>query len=168
MATIGVGVTDVGLAYVSYGASRRGLAMAADRLGASVVVDPALTDPVTRQLAEYFTERRKSFDLTLDWRLAEGVNRQVLGALRDKITFGRTITYGDLAKESGAFDDTPPGDPFGARAVGTVMSNNPLPIVVPCHRVVASTGIGGYGAGIATKRWLLTMEGSLEPTLFDI
>jgi methylated-DNA-[protein]-cysteine S-methyltransferase len=170
MARLGVGVTDAGLAHVSFGASRRDLAAAADRLDASIVIDPVLTDPVTRQLAEYLTERRRAFDLDLDWRLTDGAQRQVLRTLHGSVPFGRTVTYGELARRSGAFSDpadSPENGALGARAVGSIMGSNPLPIVVPCHRVLAADGLGGFGGGIATKRWLLTLEGVLQPTLFD-
>ena len=89
----------------------------------------------------------------------------MLGTLLDSVGYGQTVTYGELARRSGLPDAGLP-----ARAVGQVMGANPIPVIVPCHRVLASTGMGGYGgsgtgAGLAIKRWLLILEGSLPPTL---
>jgi methylated-DNA-[protein]-cysteine S-methyltransferase len=92
------------------------------------------------------------------------LHRQVLGTLYDTVRFGQTITYGDLARLAGigAADGLLP-----ARAVGQLMGSNPYPVIVPCHRVVAADGLGGYsgGTGIEIKRWLLIFEGSAPPTL---
>jgi methylated-DNA-[protein]-cysteine S-methyltransferase len=88
----------------------------------------------------------------------------VLKVLADSVGYGRTIQYGQLASRAGltASDDTIP-----ARAVGKIMGSNPIPVIVPCHRVLASNGLGGYsgGAGAEVKRWLLILEGVLPPTL---
>jgi methylated-DNA-[protein]-cysteine S-methyltransferase len=85
----------------------------------------------------------------------------VLQALYE-IPYGKVVTYGELAARSGT------GVP--ARGIGSIMGANPLPIVVPCHRVVAGNGLGGFsgGVGVETKRWLLTHEGYLQPTLLDL
>jgi methylated-DNA-[protein]-cysteine S-methyltransferase len=114
------------------------------------------------QLEEYFAGRRRSFDLPLDLPAMPAAARAVLDALQG-IGYGETITYAELAVRSGT------GLP--ARAIGSVMGANPLPIVIPCHRVVASDGLGGYSGGepgreLATKRWLLELEGALPPALF--
>ncbi len=114
--------------------------------------DPALLDPVRRQLDEYFAGTRRRFDLTLDWALVRGFARPVLEATA-AIPYGETRTYGQIAAEAGS--------PRAFRAVGNALGSNPLAIVVPCHRVVASGGrIGGYGGGLERKRLLLGLEGA--------
>ena len=100
--------------------------------------------------------------MTLDLPALEPTTLAVLRTLADTVGYGETITYGELAKRSGT------GVP--ARAIGAVMGANPVPIIIPCHRVVASDGLGGYsggepGQGSETKRWLLEHEGALPPTL---
>ena len=116
-----------------------------------------------RQLAEYFSGQRRAFELPLDWTAASRLQLQVLGVLFDSVGFGETVTYGALARLAAAVRRlTVP-----ARAIGQLMGSNPIPIIVPCHRVVAADGLGGYsgGTGIEIKRWLLTFEGALPPTL---
>lgn len=105
-----------------------------------------------RQLAEYFAGDRRHFDLPFDLSALPPFTRQVLDVLH-KVPYGVTLTYAELARQAGS--------PRGARAVGQAMAANPLPIVIPCHRVVAAGGrIGGYsgGGGIGTKEWLLAFE----------
>jgi methylated-DNA-[protein]-cysteine S-methyltransferase len=115
-----------------------------------------------RQLTEYFAGVRQSFDIVVDWSLTAGAQRAVLETLHAKVPYGSTVGYGGLALMSGRT--------LGAsRLVGTVMGSNPVAIVVPCHRVIAADGgIGGFGGGLETKRRLLTLEGALPPTLFDL
>jgi methylated-DNA-[protein]-cysteine S-methyltransferase len=117
-----------------------------------------------QQLAEYFGGRRTAFDLPLDWSATSGTQRDVLQMLAGTVGYGQTTSYGALAARAGlsADDGTIP-----ARAVGQIMGSNPIPVIVPCHRVLASDGLGGYsgGAGIEVKRWLLIREGALPPTL---
>lgn len=120
---------------------------------------------VRERLAEYFAGGRKVFEVPLDWSLSEGWAREVRQALYEKVPYGETVSYGELAKLAGR--------PDGARAVGGIMAGNPIPVVVPCHRVIAADGgIGGFagsgGTQVETKRRLLTMEGAMPPTLFDI
>jgi methylated-DNA-[protein]-cysteine S-methyltransferase len=117
-----------------------------------------------RQLAEYLTGQRRNFDLPIDWSAASRPQRQVLGVLRDSVGYGQTVTYGTLATRAGLPLD---GPDLPARTVGQIMGSNPIPVIVPCHRVVASDGLGGYsgGAGLEVKRWLLILEGALPPTL---
>jgi methylated-DNA-[protein]-cysteine S-methyltransferase len=104
------------------------------------------------QLAEYFAGIRKTFDLPLE-ALGSAFEHRVWNALR-LIPYGTTTTYGELAKKL--------GDPLQARAVGTANGKNPIPIIVPCHRVIGSNGdMTGFGGGVETKRWLLQHEGSL-------
>lgn len=171
---VGVGVSEAGLALVSFGARRHHVDAAARALGATVVADPELTVPATTQLDEYFAGRRQAFELPLDWRLTRGSQQQVLQTLYESVGYGRTTTYGALARASGAFEGartkslhtkSSHATSFAARAVGSIMGSNPLPIVVPCHRVLAADGLGGFGGGLPIKVWLLTLEGSLEPTL---
>lgn len=111
----------------------------------------------SRQLTEYFTEDRREFDLPLDWTGVTGLRLDVLLALEANVPFGATTTYGGLAKLV--------GNPTASRAVGGIMGSNPLPIVVPCHRVLAADGLGGFGGGLATKEWLLAWEGVIPQPL---
>ncbi|MCE7003470.1 methylated-DNA--[protein]-cysteine S-methyltransferase [Kibdelosporangium philippinense] len=148
-----VAVTDVGLVDVSWVGTRVAL---------PAVDDPARTKPVLDKLAEYFRGERRQFDIEIDWRLTSGVQRDVLETLYSTVEFGDSVTYGELAVRS--------GDRVPARGIGSIMGANPVPIVVPCHRVVASDGLGGYSGGtgrdgLEVKQWLLIMEGALPPTL---
>jgi methylated-DNA-[protein]-cysteine S-methyltransferase len=118
-----------------------------------------------QQLGEYFAGERETFDLPLDWSRSAGWALDVRRALYETVHHGDTISYGELAARAGR--------PDGARAVGGIMAGNPLPIVVPCHRVIAADGgIGGFagsgGTMVETKRKLLELEGSAAPTLFDL
>jgi O-6-methylguanine DNA methyltransferase len=117
-----------------------------------------------RQLAEYFSGQRRQFTLPIDWSVFSPAQRQVLGTLHAEVGYGETITYGTLADRAGIPAST---DVIPARAVGQIMGSNPIGVIVPCHRVVASDGIGGYSGGVGpeAKRWLLILEGSLPPTL---
>jgi methylated-DNA-[protein]-cysteine S-methyltransferase len=116
------------------------------------------------QLAEYFSGQRRAFDLPIDWYAASRTQQQVLSVLFETVGYGDTITYGSLARRAGLGDG---GPDLPARAVGTIMGSNPWPLIVPCHRVVAGNGLGGYsgGTGIEIKRWLLIFEGALPATL---
>lgn len=115
-----------------------------------VLEAPARLDEVARQLDEYFASRRTSFEVPLDWRLARGFRRQVLGYLPE-IGYGHTARYADVA--------TAAGSPRAFRAVGTACATNPLPVVVPCHRVVRSDGAAGhYAGGAEAKATLLHLE----------
>ncbi len=111
-------------------------------------VPPVLKETAT-QLEEYFAGERTGFDLTME---LDGTDfqRQVWGELR-RIPYGETISYGELARRVGR--------PNGPRAVGQANGRNPIPIIVPCHRVLAGNGIGGYGGGLKLKRALLAIEG---------
>ncbi len=116
------------------------------------------------QLAEYFAGQRRAFGVPVDWSGLSTTQRQVLPVLFASAGYGETVTYGALARRAGLPDGaTVPA----ARVVGQVMGSNPCPIIVPCHRVVAGDGLGGYsgGSGIEVKRWLLIFEGALPPTL---
>ncbi|AJZ85212.2 MULTISPECIES: methylated-DNA--[protein]-cysteine S-methyltransferase [Streptomyces] len=112
-----------------------------------------------RQVESYFAEDTKAFTLALDWSLTTGFNRRVLRELAAHVPYGTVVGYQDLADRV--------GEPGAARAVGVAMGSNPLPVVVPCHRVVESGGgIGGFGGGLETKRSLLALEGVLPRPLF--
>jgi methylated-DNA-[protein]-cysteine S-methyltransferase len=107
-------------------------------------------DGVARQLDEYFARRRRRFEVPVDLRMARGFRRTVLEHLGD-ITYGTTATYAAVASASGS--------PGAVRAVGSACAQNPVPVVVPCHRVVRSDGnLGGYRGGPAAKQTLLTLE----------
>jgi methylated-DNA-[protein]-cysteine S-methyltransferase len=108
------------------------------------------------QLAEYAGGTREEFELVLDWDGVDATHRQVLETLREIAPFGTTVTYGELGRRAGLDDP---------REVGVMMARNPLPLVVPCHRVVASDGLGGFGGGLELKRRLLELEGVLPPRL---
>ncbi|OIJ69036.1 methylated-DNA--[protein]-cysteine S-methyltransferase [Streptomyces mangrovisoli] len=139
----------------------KALARLASRLGTEPVRAPGspLLSEAIRQLEAYFAGERRSFDLPLDWSLISGFNRQVLRELASGVPFGAVVGYGDLARRV--------GQPQAAQAVGVAMGSNPLPVVVPCHRVVESGGgIGGFGGGLETKRQLLALEGVLPEPLF--
>jgi len=148
-----VAVTPVGLACVSYLDFReeeKTLANIAARLSPRVVEAPARLDDIRRQLDDYFAGRRRGFDVAIDWALVGDFGRRVLGQTA-RIPFGEVATYGDIARGIGS--------PRAARATGNALGANPMPIVVPCHRVVASGGkMGGYTGGIERKELLLTLE----------
>ncbi|MEU3053261.1 methylated-DNA--[protein]-cysteine S-methyltransferase [Streptomyces griseus] len=131
------------------------------RFGAEPVEAPGsarLAEPI-RRLAAYFAGGREDFDLALDWSLTSGFHREVLRELASGVPYGTVVGYGELAARVGR--------PEGAQAVGAAMGANPLPVVVPCHRVVESDGgLGGFGGGLETKRQLLALEGVLPEPLF--
>jgi methylated-DNA-[protein]-cysteine S-methyltransferase len=116
------------------------------------------------ELAEYFGGRRRSFSVPVDLSSTSGARRTVLSVLRESVGYGETITYGGLAGRAGLTDggQFPP-----ARVVGQVMASNPCAVIVPCHRVVAGSGLGGYSGGTGTdvKQWLLIFEGAIPATL---
>lgn len=155
-----LGVTAAGLALVAFGAAPGVAERAAARLGVAVVDDRTATAAAAAQLAEYLAGERRAFTLPLDWSLTSGSQRRVLEALHATVPFGATVTYGELAVR-GALG----GGHAAARGVGAIMGSNPIPVVVPCHRVLAADGLGGFGGGRATKEWLLALEGVLTPAL---
>ena len=146
--------TEQGLVRVAYTAVQGEdavLESLADRVSPRVLHAPARLDPVARQLADYFAGRRHRFDVPLDWRLATGFRATVLHHLATDVDYGRTASYAALAALA--------GNPKAVRAVGTACATNPLPVVVPCHRVVRSDGaIGNYAGGAEAKRTLLDLE----------
>ncbi len=146
--------TEQGLVRVAYESQDhdRVLATLAELISPRVLRAPARLDPVARQLEEYFGGQRHRFDVPLDFRLARGFRRSVLGHLPD-IGYGRTESYAQVAAAAGS--------PRAVRAVGTACALNPLPVVVPCHRVIRSDGsLGQYAGGAAAKEILLHLEGA--------
>jgi len=149
-------VTPRGLVRVSYEheAIDEQLNELAARISPRIFQAPERTDGVRRQLDEYFDRRRDAFDVPIDWRLVRGFAGNVLRATA-RIPFGGTSTYRGVATEAGS--------PNAYRAAGNALNTNPIPIVVPCHRVLHSGGgLGGYAGGLERKRYLLTLEGVLE------
>ena len=121
------------------------------RISPRILEAPTRLDPIARQLDEFFTGRRHSFDVALDWSLSRGFRRTVLEHLNTDVGYGATASYAALASLSGS--------PKAVRAVGTACATNPIPIVVPCHRVIRSDGtVGAYRGGPAAKRILLDLE----------
>jgi methylated-DNA-[protein]-cysteine S-methyltransferase len=136
------------------------LDLVAARVSPRILEAPARVDDVRRQLDEYFAGTRTAFDIPLDLALSVGFRRQVLDTLAGGVGYGQIVTYGELAARV--------GNPKASRAVGSAMASNPIPIIVPCHRVVRSGGaLGNYSGrdGIITKRFLLDLEGGSAPTL---
>jgi methylated-DNA-[protein]-cysteine S-methyltransferase len=112
---------------------------------------PARLDPLRRELDEYFNGTRRSFDVALDWSLIGPFATRVLRAT-SAIPYGGCSTYSEIASRAGS--------PRGSRAAGNALGSNPIPIVIPCHRVLRSGGaLGGYGGGLDRKRHLLALEG---------
>ena len=149
-----IAATERGLVRVAYEREEfeRVLDTIAQRISARVLRTPERLDEVARELDEYFTGRRTTFDLALDHSLSSGFRAEVQRSL-PTIAYGHTASYGDVAALVGR--------PRAVRAVGTACATNPLPIVVPCHRVVRSDGsLGGYVGGVDAKTTLLTMEGA--------
>lgn len=153
-----IGVTTAGLALVAFGRCPEAVERAAERLGEPLVDSDG--GAAAAQLTEYLAGTRREFDVPLDWSLTAGSQRVVLQELHDTVPYGATVTYGELAARSGL------GKAYtAARGVGSIMGSNPLPVVVPCHRVLGSDSLGGFGGGRATKEWLLALEGVLTPAL---
>jgi methylated-DNA-[protein]-cysteine S-methyltransferase len=144
--------TEAGLVRVAY--TREGheqvLQELATRISPRVLLAPLRLESAARELEEYFAGRRRIFDLPLDLRLATGFRRTVLDHLPE-IGYGTTASYAAVAAAAGS--------PRAVRAVGTACATNPLPVVVPCHRVVRSDGtLGQYAGGVEAKRTLLDLE----------
>lgn len=129
----------------------------AARLSPRIIEAPAALDPVRRELEEYFAGSRRDFDLALDWSLITPFATRVLRKTA-AIPYGGHLSYAEVAAEAGS--------PRGARAAGNALGSNPIPIVIPCHRVLHSGGgLGGYGGGLDRKQFLLELEGALTPRL---
>jgi methylated-DNA-[protein]-cysteine S-methyltransferase len=129
----------------------------ASRLSPRILHAPARLDTVARELDEYFEGHRRAFDTDVDWSLVGPFGRRVLN-VTSAIPYGGVLSYAQVAGEAGS--------PRGSRAAGNALGSNPIPIVIPCHRVLRSGGaLGGYGGGLPRKRWLLELEGALAPEL---
>jgi methylated-DNA-[protein]-cysteine S-methyltransferase len=146
--------TSAGVVRIEFGDEERVLEELASEVSPRVVRLPGRLDEVRRELEEYFAGRRRRFDVPVDRRLSQGYRRTVLEALSREVPYGQTVSYKELAERT--------GNPKASRAVGSAMATNPIPIVVPCHRVLRTGGaLGGYGGGLDTKVWLLRHEGAL-------
>jgi methylated-DNA-[protein]-cysteine S-methyltransferase len=130
------------------------LADLAERVSPRVLEAPAELDEVRRELDLYFAGKLDRFGLPLDWRLSSGFRQRVLRAI-DRIPYGQTRTYTEMARKA--------GNERAVRAAGTACGSNPIPLVVPCHRVLRTGGaLGGYGGGLPMKQALLELEGVLD------
>ena len=149
-----VAATEQGLLRIYFDADpEHQLELLARAAGSRVLRSPRSVAAARRELDEYFSGRRRSFDLSIDLRGAAPFTAEVLDQLA-RVPYGQTATYGELASRV--------GHPRSARAVGTVMNRNPVPIVLPCHRVVGASGsLVGYGGGLERKEQLLRLEGAL-------
>jgi methylated-DNA-[protein]-cysteine S-methyltransferase len=150
--TLLVAATDAGLVRLAYEREdhEKVLQRLADQVSSRILHAPRRLDEAARQLEEYFSGRRRSFGLPLDFRLSHGFRREVLAHLVT-IGYGRTESYTEVAGAT--------GHPRAVRAVGSACATNPLPVVVPCHRVLRSDGsLGGYIGGLTVKTALLALE----------
>jgi methylated-DNA-[protein]-cysteine S-methyltransferase len=148
-----VAVTPRGLVRIAYEGEAEDVVLEQLAAGVSprVLRAPERTDLARRELEAYFAGKRQAFDLPIDWSLVRGFTRGVLEATA-AVPFGHVATYGEMAASAGS--------PRAARAAGNALHVNPVPIVVPCHRIVpASGGIGKYGGGEDRKKFLLELEG---------
>jgi len=152
--TLLVATTERGLCRIAYDAEpEQEVELLGRRFGFRVLRSARPIDPARRELDEYFERRRTRFDLRVDLALLADFNRRVLHELVG-VPYGHVVTYGELASRAAR--------PRAARAVGTVMNRNPLPIVLPCHRVIGANGkLVGYGGGLHRKEALLQLEGVL-------
>jgi methylated-DNA-[protein]-cysteine S-methyltransferase len=147
-----IAATPLGLIRVAYTRQdhKAVLTALAEQVSPRVLFAPAKLDEAARQFDDYFTGHRRRFELAVDLQLASGFRRAVLERLPD-VGYGRTVSYGELAAEV--------GHPRAARAVGSACATNPVPLVIPCHRVVLGDGSpGAYVGGPEVKRVLLELE----------
>lgn len=145
--------TEAGLVRVAYAVEDHEVVLQAlaERISPRILAAPSRLDTVATELDEYFAGHRRSFDVALDRRLSAGFRATVLHHLSTDLAYGHTASYATVARLA--------GNPRAVRAVGTACATNPLPVVVPCHRVVRTDGgIGGYLGGPDAKRALLTLE----------
>jgi methylated-DNA-[protein]-cysteine S-methyltransferase len=149
-----VAASPRGLCRISYDADPgREVEQLGRTFGLRVLRAPKPIDAARRELEEYFEGTRREFDLPLDVALVADFNRLVLRELA-RVPYGEVVTYGELAARSAR--------PRAARAVGMVMNRNPLPIVLPCHRVIGANGkLTGYAGGLERKETLLRLEGAI-------
>jgi methylated-DNA-[protein]-cysteine S-methyltransferase len=155
-----VAATDRGLVRVAYASYEREDDVVEElsrRISPRTLESPARLDPIRRELDEYFSGRRHRFEQALDWRLVRGFNRCVLDVTA-RIPYGETASYAQVAQRAGSVR--------AHRAAGNALNRNPLPIVVPCHRVLRTGGdLGGYGGGLEAKAFLLRLEGGVAPVV---
>lgn len=160
LGSLTVAATPRGLVRVAYDGFRprdEVLEDLAKRISPRVLEAPSRLDAVRRELEEYFDGRRREFDVPLDWSLTKGFFRAVLQQTA-RIGFGQVSTYAGVAKGAGS--------PRAVRAAGNALGSNPMPVVVPCHRVLHSGGgLGGYTGGVERKEFLLQLEGVLPGSL---
>lgn len=131
----------------------------AERVSPRVLEAPSELDEARRELDLYFEGKLDSFDLPLDWRLSGGFRQRVLRAI-NRIPYGQTRSYTEMARRA--------GNERAVRAAGTACGSNPIPLVVPCHRVLRTGGaLGGYGGGLPMKEALLQLEGVLDESPAD-
>ena len=151
-----VAATPRGLVRLAYTASRDEALVLEDlagKLSPRILEAPQRLEEARRELDEYFEGRRAEFDLPIDWSLARGFTGKVLRQTA-RIRFGKTSTYAEVASRAGS--------PRAVRAAGNALGSNPIPVVVPCHRVLRTGGaLGGYTGGVERKEFLLRLEGVL-------
>jgi methylated-DNA-[protein]-cysteine S-methyltransferase len=161
-----IGATEKGLFYINFGAldTEALESFYGDKSGVAFLHGGGVADVAARQLNEYFARIRRSFSVPFDLRGSSAFMKRVY-KVTQKIPYGQVRHYGWIADQM--------KEPYSARAVGRAMALNPVPIIIPCHRVVASDGtLGGFGGGLSLKRWLLAHEAGqtslgLEPGLLD-
>ena len=147
-----VAASEAGLVRVSFPQREAAFVASLRRLGTDVVRSPARTADIVHQLRAYFAGERRTFDVRVDLSGLTPFHRRVLEAAAS-VPAGEVVSYGEIARRI--------GQPGGSRAVGQALGRNPVPIVIPCHRVIAAGGkIGGYGGGLTIKRKLLRLEGA--------
>jgi methylated-DNA-[protein]-cysteine S-methyltransferase len=145
----------VRISYLDWFAADRTLAELSERVSPRVLEAPERLDDLRRELHEYFEGDRRTFDVRLDRSLLGPFAKKVLGRTA-RIPYGEVSTYAEVAKAAGS--------PRASRAAGNALASNPIPIVIPCHRVLRSGGgMGGYTGGLERKAQLLTLEGALDP-----
>ena len=155
--TLLLAATPAGLVRVAYldGDDEAVLEELASRISPRVLLVPRKLDQPRRELDQYFGGRRHRFELALDWQLMTTFARRILSAT-SAIPYGKVSTYKQIATEAGS--------PNGSRAAGNALGSNPMPIVIPCHRVLHSDGgLGGYTGGLERKRTLLAIERGAQP-----
>jgi len=148
-----IAVSDIGLVSIEIGGSKHDFIDALEsRYGASIEIDKPRTNEIAQQIREYLQGERTTFNFPIEWSQLTSFQEVVLKAVY-QIPYGETRTYGQIAAQVDR--------PRASRAVGRANATNPIPLVVPCHRVIGADGsLTGYGTGegIKTKQWLLEME----------
>jgi methylated-DNA-[protein]-cysteine S-methyltransferase len=145
--------TRTGLLRVGFDNELGVLEELADRVSPRIIEYPARLTDARRELDQYFAGQRSDFTIPLDWLLIEGFRRRVLTATAE-IPYGTVSTYLEISRRA--------GQPKGARAAGQALGGNPLPLVIPCHRVLRTGGgMGGYAGGVDRKEYLLRLEGAV-------